>query len=47
MPTMTKQEAAAKARAGKDRKYAERLAEKLRERGWVCEPPKETTEVPK
>jgi hypothetical protein len=37
--TTTAQQRAAIARAGKARKYQERLAEKLKEAGWTVVPP--------
>lgn len=40
MTTMTAGQARiAKATAARMRRAEEKLAEKLRERGWVCEPP--------
>ncbi len=41
MATMTRQEAAARARAAKAYRYQERLAEKLRESGWEVKPPQD------
>lgn len=39
MAQMTRQEAAAKARAAKALRYQERLADKLRQAGWEVKPP--------